>query len=86
MSSPADLLLAAATQAASVVAPLLEAARHPYDDGPAAELWGQEIPELLCDALKLTLEAVAAEHPEPEGREIANQLLAACARFIEGWA
>ena len=63
---------------------LIEAIRS--DGDVAATLQTCEVTENVADALQSVLNLELDALPPGERREMVGQLLAACTRFLEGWA
>ena len=63
---------------------LIEAIRSEGD--VAATLQTSEVTENVADALQCVLNVELDALPVGERREMVGQLLAACTRFLEGWA
>lgn len=92
IADPDRLLLLAASSATGVATDLIEMARDPGDLANA--LRTQECAESLANALQAVLEMeFAGVDPDPllavadaERAQLAGPMLAACRRFLEGWA
>lgn len=92
MVLPAGLTLAAAASAAAAAVDLIEVSRD--EDETAEALRFREVAETLADALQSVLSIEHAGDPALEeltgdarDRHTAvGDLLAACSRFVEGWA
>lgn len=81
---PNGLVLAAASATCAASVGLVEAAR---DGDVAVSLRHDEVAENLADALQSVCSIeLDAEDLAADRREAIGDLLAACSRFIEGWA
>jgi hypothetical protein len=78
MTPARRLALLAAGQAGSTID---ELAAFAVGDDDA--LFATEVPERLADALKMAIEAIAEDRALTEDQ---GQMLAACVKFLDGWA